>query len=116
MAAKDAHKSGNNNDVIYEVADLWFHSLVLLSHLGEPPSAVTAELERRLGVSGLIEKSIREKINDFGYDKNAKDLHDISKKQIILSHIYSIWSIDSSECIGSEITSLTNWFVTGKAE
>ncbi len=64
MAAKDAHKSGNNNDVIYEVADLWFHSLVLLSHLGEPPSAVTAELERRLGVSGLIEKSIREKIND----------------------------------------------------
>ena len=60
MAAKDASRSGNNNDIIREIADLWFHSLVLLSHLEEPPSAVTAELERRLGVSGLVEKDGRD--------------------------------------------------------
>ena len=60
MAAKDAAKSKNNEDVIHEVADLWFHTLVLLSHLEEPPSAVLAELERRLGVSGLVEKANRE--------------------------------------------------------
>ena len=59
MAAKDAARSGNNEDVIHEVTDLWFHTLVLLSHLEEPPSAVIAELERRLGVSGLIEKATR---------------------------------------------------------
>mgnify|MGYP001286931997 CR=1 FL=1 len=61
IAAKDAARSKNNEDVIHEVADLWFHTLVLLSHLEEPPSAVTAELERRLGVSGLVEKANREK-------------------------------------------------------
>ena len=61
MAAKDAARSENNEDIIHEVADLWFHSLVLLSHLEEPPSAVIAELERRLGVSGLVEKANREK-------------------------------------------------------
>ena len=60
MAAKDAARSKNNEDVIHEVADLWFHTLVLLSHLEEPPSAVLAELERRLGVSGLVEKANRE--------------------------------------------------------
>ena len=59
IAAKDAARSMNNEDVIHEVADLWFHTLVLLSHLEEPPSAVIAELERRLGVSGLVEKAKR---------------------------------------------------------
>lgn len=59
MAAKDAARSQNNEDVIHEVADLWFHTLVLLSHLEEPPSAVLVELERRLGVSGLVEKANR---------------------------------------------------------
>lgn len=59
IAAKDAARSMNNEDVIHEVADLWFHTLVLLSHLEEPPSAVIAELERRLGVSGLVEKANR---------------------------------------------------------
>ena len=51
-------------EVIQEVADLWFHTLVLLSHLEEPPSAVLAELERRLGVSGLLEKASRGNQND----------------------------------------------------
>ncbi len=64
MAAKDAARSKNNEDVIHEVADLWFHTLVLLSHLEEPPSAVLAELERRMGVSGLVEKANREEGND----------------------------------------------------
>ena len=46
-------------DVIHEVADLWFHTLVLLSHPEEPPSAVLAELERRLCVGGFLEKASR---------------------------------------------------------
>ena len=64
MAAKDAARSKNNVDVIHEVADLWFHTLVLLSHLEEPPSAVLAELEKRLGVGGLLEKANRADSHD----------------------------------------------------
>ncbi|MFL0797578.1 MAG: phosphoribosyl-ATP diphosphatase [Cellvibrionaceae bacterium] len=61
IAAKDAQTNGDNSDVIYETADLWFHSLVMLSHLGEDASAVLAELERRFGLSGIEEKSSRSK-------------------------------------------------------
>jgi phosphoribosyl-ATP pyrophosphohydrolase len=63
LAAKDAYLSGNNNEVIYETADLWFHSLVMLSHLGENADAVLNELARRFNVSGHAEKSARSKIN-----------------------------------------------------
>jgi len=42
-----------------EMADLWFHSLVALSHFGLSPQAVLAELERREGLSGLEEKALR---------------------------------------------------------
>ncbi|WP_271272183.1 phosphoribosyl-ATP diphosphatase [Aliamphritea hakodatensis] len=59
LAAKDAQISGDNKDVIYEVADLWFHSLVALSHLGERPEAVVNELARRFDMSGLEEKASR---------------------------------------------------------
>lgn len=59
LAAKDAQTSGDNKDVIYEVADLWFHSLVALSHLGERPEAVLNELARRFDMSGLEEKASR---------------------------------------------------------
>jgi len=59
IAAKDAEHSGDNRDVIYETADLWFHSLVMLSHLGESPQAVVDELARRFGMSGLEEKAAR---------------------------------------------------------
>lgn len=59
MAAKDAKISGNNQQVIYETADLWFHTLVMLSHLGESAEPVLKELERRLGVSGIDEKASR---------------------------------------------------------
>lgn len=59
IAAKDAETGGDNKDVIYETADLWFHSLVMLSHLGESPQAVVDELARRFGMSGLEEKASR---------------------------------------------------------
>ncbi|NRB37800.1 MAG: phosphoribosyl-ATP diphosphatase [Pseudomonadales bacterium] len=61
LAAKDAETSGDNKDVIYETADLWFHSLVMLSHLGESADAVLKELERRFDLSGLQEKANRTK-------------------------------------------------------
>jgi len=59
ISAKDAQVSGDNKDVIYETADLWFHSLVMLSHLGERPEAVLQELARRFDLSGLEEKASR---------------------------------------------------------
>ena len=61
IAAKDADHSGDNKDVIYETADLWFHSLVMLSHLGENADAVLEELARRFDLSGLEEKASRNK-------------------------------------------------------
>ena len=61
LAAKDAENSGDNKDFIYETADLWFHSLVLLSHLGESHEAVLNELARRFDLSGLVEKAQRTK-------------------------------------------------------
>lgn len=61
LAAKDAAVSGHNADLIYETADLWFHSLVMLSHLGETHEAVLDELARRFGLSGLEEKASRGK-------------------------------------------------------
>lgn len=59
IAAKDAALSGDNSDLIYETADLWFHSLVMLSHLGESPQSVLDELARRFDMSGLEEKASR---------------------------------------------------------
>jgi len=44
---------------VHEVADLWFHCLVLLAHQGLGPVAVLTELERRFGLSGLEEKAAR---------------------------------------------------------
>lgn len=63
IAAKDAVHSGDNSDVIYETADLWFHSLVMLSHLGENADAVLQELARRFDMSGLDEKASRTPTN-----------------------------------------------------
>ena len=59
IAAKDVSNSGDINNVIYETADLWFHSLVMLSHLGSDATAVLKELERRFDISGLDEKASR---------------------------------------------------------
>ena len=57
MAAKD----GEPEKIVYEVADLWFHCLVLLAHEDIDPQQVLRELERRFGVSGLVEKAGRSK-------------------------------------------------------
>jgi phosphoribosyl-ATP pyrophosphohydrolase len=59
LAAKDAQTSGDNSEVIYETADLWFHSMVMLSHLGTNADAVLQELARRFNVSGHDEKASR---------------------------------------------------------
>lgn len=59
LAARDAEVSGDNAALVYETADLWFHSLVMLSHLGEDAGAVLTELERRFKQSGLTEKASR---------------------------------------------------------
>jgi phosphoribosyl-ATP pyrophosphohydrolase len=60
IAAKDAEKSGDNAELIGECADLWFHSLVMLSALGEKPQAILDELARRFDLSGLVEKAQRQ--------------------------------------------------------
>ncbi|GAB4255356.1 MAG: hypothetical protein Kow0092_00370 [Deferrisomatales bacterium] len=54
-----AAKSGGDEKLVYELADLVFHTLVLLGHRGIPPERVAAELERRFGTSGLAEKAAR---------------------------------------------------------
>ncbi|MNJ78364.1 Phosphoribosyl-ATP pyrophosphatase [compost metagenome] len=59
LAAKDAATSGDCSDLIYETADLWFHSLVMLAALGQHPQAVLDELDRRFGLSGHAEKAAR---------------------------------------------------------
>ena len=59
LAARDAQQSGDNSKVVYETADLWFHSLVMLSHLDIQVDDILNELERRFGLSGLDEKANR---------------------------------------------------------
>lgn len=59
MAAKDARISGDASKVLYECADLWFHSLVMLASFNLTPQQVLDELARREGVSGLEEKAAR---------------------------------------------------------
>jgi phosphoribosyl-ATP pyrophosphohydrolase len=59
LAARDAEVSGNNDKLIGETADLWFHSMVMLSQLGANPDQVLAELGRRFGLSGIDEKNSR---------------------------------------------------------
>ena len=61
LAAKDAQISGETKNLVYETADLWFHSLVMLSHLNLGPDDVINELARRFDLSGLTEKAQRTK-------------------------------------------------------
>jgi phosphoribosyl-ATP pyrophosphohydrolase len=61
LAAKDAVTTGDTRDVVYETADLWFHSMVMLSHLDTDAQAVLDELGRRFGLSGIDEKASRTK-------------------------------------------------------
>jgi len=59
-----AAKNGDAEQIIYETADLWFHCLVMLSHQDLHPDAVLAELQRRFGLSGLVEKANRQHKNN----------------------------------------------------
>jgi phosphoribosyl-ATP pyrophosphohydrolase len=55
LAAKD----GDKLQIVWETADLWFHTLVMLSFHGLGPDDVLAELRRREGISGIEEKAAR---------------------------------------------------------
>jgi len=56
LAAKD----GDKEHLVYETADLWFHTLVMLAQQGLGPELVLQELARRFGLSGLDEKAARD--------------------------------------------------------
>ncbi len=55
-----AAKGSDNDHLVAEAADVWFHMLVLLSHKGLGPDDILKELQRREGVSGLAEKASRQ--------------------------------------------------------
>lgn len=55
-----AAKSGDKQQIVYETADLWFHSLVLLAQQNLTARQVLDELERRFGLSGIDEKASRQ--------------------------------------------------------
>jgi len=59
LAAKDAHASGHREELVAEVADLWFHSMVMLSHLDSNAGEVLDCLQQRFGLSGHAEKAAR---------------------------------------------------------
>ncbi|MGN6666758.1 MAG: phosphoribosyl-ATP diphosphatase [Trinickia sp.] len=61
LAAKDVRQGGAPAALVGEVADLWFHCLVMLSHYDLSPADVIAELERREGMSGIEEKAMRKR-------------------------------------------------------
>ncbi|MFL1405623.1 phosphoribosyl-ATP diphosphatase [Marinobacter sp. M1N3S26] len=61
IAAKDAENSDKTDDLVYETADLWFHTLVMLSRFGLGPDDILEELGRRFDLSGLEEKAARNK-------------------------------------------------------
>ena len=65
MAAKDVEAATgevkDKSKIVYEVADLWFHTLVLLAHEDLQPDDVLKELDRRFGTSGHVEKASRKK-------------------------------------------------------
>ena len=56
-----AAKGGNKDEIIYETADLWFHTLIMLAKAGLKPQDVLDELARREGLSGITEKESRSK-------------------------------------------------------
>jgi len=54
-----AAKGDDKKALVYETADLWFHTLVMLADQGLGPADVLTELQRRFGLSGLEEKASR---------------------------------------------------------
>ena len=66
MAAKDLDYNPATRELkanlVGEVADLWFHSMIALAHYNLNPADVIAELERREGTSGMEEKALRKAV------------------------------------------------------
>ncbi len=71
MAAKDVRHGADANKLVYECADLWFHSLIMLAQYGLTPQQVLDELARREGLSGLEEKANR-KLQAREQDESAR--------------------------------------------
>jgi len=69
MAAKDADFGGDKSRIVNEVADLWFHCMIALAHYGLSPLDVVAELDRRVGTSGIEEKALRKALAREGESK-----------------------------------------------
>ena len=67
LAAKDAQESGNTDALTAEVADLWFHTMVMLAHLDLDHAAVLKVLDQRMGLSGLAENAARK-----GHNKGSE--------------------------------------------
>ncbi|MES2424653.1 MAG: phosphoribosyl-ATP diphosphatase [Pseudomonadota bacterium] len=72
MAAKDVDAGADKSKLVYEVADLWFHSMIALAHYGLSPADVVAELERREGTSGIEEKALRKAENRDNSEKREQ--------------------------------------------
>ena len=69
MAAKDLDHGGQPQNLVNELADLWFHCLVALAHYNLHPEDVLQELSRREGLGGLEEKALRKaKARESGED------------------------------------------------
>jgi phosphoribosyl-ATP pyrophosphohydrolase len=62
MAAKDVRFGGDGAKLVYECADLWFHSMIMLAQFGLTPQDVLDELARREGISGIEEMANRKLI------------------------------------------------------
>ncbi len=71
MAAKDARVDGDTSKVLYECADLWFHSMIMLAQFNLTPQNVLDELARREGMSGIEEKANR-KLDEREKDERKK--------------------------------------------
>ena len=61
LAAKDVQHGADKSKLVYETADLWFHSIIMLGYFDLSPHVVLDELARRQGLSGLVEKANRSK-------------------------------------------------------
>ena len=68
LAAKDAAVSGDSEALVNEVADLWFHTMVMLTHLDLDHTDVFTVLDARMGLSGLAEKAARK-----GHNATSED-------------------------------------------
>ena len=77
MAAKDLDHNPATPELkanlVGEIADLWFHSMIALAHYGLSPLDVIAELERREGTSGIEEKALRKAKNRDAQERDTND-------------------------------------------